>query len=67
MDYGWNFCDMSLHGMIGSSDNSHFLPLVYGFLTNKSQECYAKFFEAIKQYALELNISLNPKQIITDF
>lgn len=57
----------SVHGLVGSSDCRRILPLAYGFLPQKTEECYVKFFNSLKEYALEYYIELNLVQILSDF
>lgn len=57
----------SLHGIVGGSENSRHVPLVYALLTGKSQEIYSLFFDALIEYCDELQITLAPKFFISDF
>lgn len=57
----------SIHGLVDTGTDRYYVPLVYAFLTNKTLNCYLYFFQALKAYALEYDIPLNPRVIMTDF
>ncbi|XP_063819723.1 uncharacterized protein LOC135057964 [Pseudophryne corroboree] len=58
----------SIHAMVGTDESTQrFLPLVYGLLSSKSEECYKKFFSDLQDYAEENDIELAPQYIMTDF
>lgn len=57
----------SVHGIVGTGECTRILPLAYGFLHKKTEECYVNFFNSLKEYALEFNIELNPERIMSDF
>ncbi|XP_028165145.1 uncharacterized protein LOC114356258 [Ostrinia furnacalis] len=63
----------SIHGLIGSGDNTRAVPLVYAFLSKKSQECYVHFFTELKRYAdsifdfNENEDTFAPPIVLTDF
>lgn len=58
----------TIHAMVGTdSSTQRFLPLVYGLLSNKSEECYDQFLFSLVDYALDYDITLSPLFIITDF
>ncbi|XP_075066204.1 FLYWCH-type zinc finger-containing protein 1 [Mixophyes fleayi] len=58
----------TIHAMVGTDeDTRRFVPLVYGLLSSKSQECYENFLEELQKYAMEFDIKLAPKYILTDF
>lgn len=54
----------TIHAMM---DENNIVPLVFGLMSNKSQNAYYEFFFEIFKYACENNIHLHPKYIISDF
>lgn len=66
----------SIHGLIGTGDNARAVPLVFAFLSKKSQECYVHFFTELKRYAdsifgsnenEETEDTFAPHMVLTDF
>lgn len=57
----------SIHGIVGYEGAQRIVPLVYGFLTRKTVECYVQFFRGLKDYASEFNIQLEAGHVMTDF
>ncbi|XP_063770714.1 uncharacterized protein LOC134905611 [Pseudophryne corroboree] len=58
----------SIHAMVGTDETTQrFVPLVYGLLSSKSEDCYTCFFEDLQDYALEYDIKFAPLFILTDF
>lgn len=58
----------TIHAMVGTNPSTQrFLPLVYGLLSSKGEECYEQFFESLVDYAADFNIDLAPLFVITDF
>ena len=56
----------TIHAPVGG-ENSRILPLVYVLMTSKSQECYTRLFEDLRDLAEERELELEPLYIITDF
>lgn len=59
----------TVHARVGSEDGvNKILPLVYGLLSHKTQNCYKIFLEILRCQALScFDIRLSPKFIILDF
>lgn len=58
----------TIHAMVGTNPSTQrFLPLVYGLLSSKGEECYEQFFESLVDYDADFNIDLAPLFVITDF
>ncbi|KAL0818774.1 hypothetical protein ABMA28_008101 [Loxostege sticticalis] len=59
----------TIHAPVGASSGTHkVVPLVYGLLSHKTEECYKIFLELLKRFAVnKLKINLDPPIIITDF
>lgn len=53
----------SIHGKVGDQ----IVPLVFCLMSSKSKNSYSEFFYELHKLAVERNISLAPKIIITDF
>ncbi|XP_063795833.1 nicotinamide/nicotinic acid mononucleotide adenylyltransferase 2 isoform X1 [Pseudophryne corroboree] len=58
----------TIHAMVGTNAVSQtFVPLAHGLLTSKSEECYTRFLQDLKDYAADYGIELAPQYILTDF
>jgi hypothetical protein len=59
----------TIHALIGTTEGRpRIVPLVYGLLSHKSEDCYSVLFELLKRYVYhKLNTNLAPKLIITNF
>lgn len=57
----------SIHGKVGTGENAKVLPLGYGLMTSKSEECYVRLFQDLIDFASESDIELNPPYILSDF
>ncbi|KAI5644396.1 MULE transposase domain-containing protein [Phthorimaea operculella] len=59
----------TIHGKVGrDDDSSKILPLVFGLLSHKTENCYQIFIEIIISYINQhLEISAEPQIVITDF
>lgn len=59
----------TIHGRVGSKAGVHaILPLVYGFMNKKTENCYFIFLEILKRYVLnKFLIELKPQVILTVF
>jgi hypothetical protein len=53
----------TLHGF----KNGHYVPLVFGLLPNKKQETYFQFLIDLKEKCKQLNLILEPKEIVVGF
>lgn len=56
----------TIHGCVGGI-NGTVVPLVYVLMTSKSRECYDEVMRCLTTAAVENNIVLNPKYVLTDF
>lgn len=59
----------TIQGRVGPKNSTHeILPLVYGFMNKKTENCYFILFEIIQRYVMgKFNTQLTPQLIITDF
>lgn len=58
----------SIHAIVGRNyDTRKTIPVVYCFLTDKSEDSYLVFLRELKLYAAEFGFDLNPEHILTDF
>ncbi|CAB4439709.1 unnamed protein product [Rhizophagus irregularis] len=57
----------TIHGSIGSNENSRIMPLVYALMSNKSEVAYRALFQELIDFGYEHDVDLQPQFIITDF
>src|SRR5438132_4762905 len=57
----------TIHGRIGSGENSRIVPLVYALMSSKSRGCYERLFQDLIDFSDEQDIHLQPQFIMTDF
>lgn len=57
----------TIHALVGTGETQRTVPLVYGLLPCKTEECYSAFFEQLKRCGEVYNLELSPLFIITDF
>ncbi|PKK59673.1 hypothetical protein RhiirC2_719657 [Rhizophagus irregularis] len=57
----------TIHGSIGSNENSRIMPLVYALMSNKSEVAYRALFQGLIDFGYEHDVDLQPQFIITDF
>src|SRR5436190_16314831 len=57
----------TIHGCVGSEENSRIMPLVYALMSSKSEECYRKLFQDLIDFCDEQGVELQPHFVLTDF
>ena len=57
----------SIHGRVGTDENSQIVPLVYALMSRKSEECYRGLFQGLVDFGDENGVLLRPQFILTDF
>lgn len=57
----------SILGSVGTGDATRYLPLVYMFLPNKSEDTYTRALEEVSNLAETLDLELDPEVAVTDF
>ncbi|CAG8467405.1 11059_t:CDS:2 [Dentiscutata heterogama] len=57
----------TIHGCIGSNENSRIMPLVFSLITEKSMEFYRRLFQGLIDFAKEHDVTLSPQIVLTDF
>ena len=57
----------TIHGSVGSNENSRVMPLVFSLMSNKSEECYKALFQNLINFGDENNLDLQPQFVLTDF
>lgn len=69
VDGTFNFCPKFLIQLftIHTVENGHYIPLVFILLPNKQSNTYFEAFQLLKSYCTSINLTLEPKEIVSDF
>jgi len=57
----------TIHGRIGTGNNSRIVPLVFSLMSRKTEACYRQLFQDLIDYSDDNGMQLQPRFILTDF